>query len=150
MPDLGPSSLRSGVQRNFVKVDGADGADVRTERRAGLVAVGEQPVGEHGTGGGASEVSGICVMSVHWDVQQRGEGPGGVLPLPGPPGPGQTELLQLVQQVALLLHLLSVVELKASSVIWRETQVKMFSFRSSSGFEHFLNPDFFSADLGWA
>lgn len=109
------------MQRNFVEVDGADGADVRTERRAGFIAVGEQPVGEHGTGGGASEVSGIRAVSVHWDVQQRGEGPGGVLP--GPPGPRQAELLQLVQQVALLLHLLSVVELKASSVIWRKTQV---------------------------
>lgn len=119
--ELGPSSFWSRVQWNFVKVDGADRADVCPERRAGVIAAGQQPVGEHGAGGGGSEVSGVWVMSVHWYVQQRGEGPGGMLPLSGPPGPRQIELLQLVQQVALLLHLLGIVELKASPVIWRET-----------------------------
>lgn len=113
------------MQRDFVKVDGADGPDVCAEARVGVIVAGQQPVWKHGAGGGGSEVSGLCV-SVHWDVQQRGEGPGGVGPLLGPPGPGQTELLQLLQQVALLLNLLSIVELKASPVIWTKTPGKKF------------------------
>lgn len=119
----GPPSVCSRVQRDFVEVDGADGPDVCAEARVGVIVAGQQPVWKHGAGGGGSEVSGLCV-SVHWDVQQRGEGPGGVGPLLGPPGPRQTEPLQLLQQVALLLHLLSIVELKASPVIWTKTPRK--------------------------
>lgn len=89
--------VRRRVQRDLVEVDGADGADVFPERRAGVPSVGQQPVGEHGAGGRRSQVSGLCVVSVHRHVQQRGEEPGGTGPLPGPPGPGHTELLQLVQ-----------------------------------------------------
>lgn len=71
------------MKGNLVEVDGANRADVRPDRGAGVVAAGQQPVGEHGAGGRGSTVSGL-VISVHGDVQQRGEGPGRVVsPLPG-------------------------------------------------------------------
>lgn len=98
-------------------MDGANRADLCLERRPGVGAAGQQPVGEHWTGSWRSEVSGLCVVYIHRYVQQRCEGPGGVEPVFGHTGPSQAELLQLLQQVALLLHLLSTVELKASPVI---------------------------------
>lgn len=121
-PEQSPSPLRvqSGARRRrLVDVDGADRVDVCAEGRVGVTAVSQQPVGGHCPGRGGSEVSGLRVISIHRYVQQGREGPGGLGLPAGPLGTSQAELLQLLQQAELLLHLLSSVELKAPPEICR-------------------------------
>lgn len=110
------------TQRSLIEVDGANGADVSAERGGGVTSVSQQPVGVQGTSRVGSELSGLMLVSIHRYVQKRWERIRGLRFPPGSLRACKAELLQFLQQVALLFQLLRTVELEATSVIWRERQ----------------------------